>query len=135
MFTIESLGKWLFALPMAIFGFLHFGPLEFSLPYVPEWLPFPALWVYFAGVGLLLFALSVALGKWDRLAAILLALELFLFVLLTHIPNLIGGDFLGLIATFRDLSMAGAALMFAERFARDRRLPFITSQSKSHEPA
>lgn len=135
MSILESLGKWLFALPMAVFGFLHFGPIKFSLPYVPAWLPFPAFWVYFAGAGLLLFALSVVLGKWDRLAAILLAVELLLFIVLTHLPSLIGGDFLGLIATFRDLSMAGAALLFAERFTRDRRLPFATNQNIPHDQA
>ena len=134
--TIESLGKWFFALPMAVFGFLHFGPLEFSLPYVPQWLPLPAFWVYLSGVGLLLFTLSFLLGKWDRLAANLLALELFLFVLLTHLPTLINGDFLGLIATFRDLSMSGAALMFAHYAAKDRRLPFVNQKkSPSHDAA
>lgn len=122
MSKTSTLGKWLFALPMALFGFLHFGPLEFSLPYVPAWLPYPAFWVYLAGAGLLLFALAAVLGRKDRLAGYLLALELLLFVLLTHLPTLIGGDFLGLIATFRDVSMAGAALMFAEAFARDRSL-------------
>ncbi|OAV43825.1 hypothetical protein [Lewinella sp. 4G2] len=122
MNTFAKLGKWMFAAPMAVFGFLHFGPLEFSLPYVPAWLPAPALWVYVAGAGLLLFALSAVLGRKDRLAGYLLALELLLFVALTHLPTLIGGDFAGLIATFRDLSMAGAAIMFAEAFARDRSL-------------
>ncbi|MEO0733809.1 MAG: DoxX family protein, partial [Bacteroidota bacterium] len=91
---IQSFGKWLFASPMAVFGFLHFGPLEFSLPYVPFWLPFPAFWVYFAGVGLLLFAVSAVLGRKDRLAALLLALELILFILLIHVPKAMEGDFL-----------------------------------------
>lgn len=128
---IQSLGKWMFALPMLLFGILHFGPLEYSLPYIPSWLPFPAFWVYFAGVGLILFAVSFLLGRKDRLAALLLALELLLFVVLIHIPKLLEGDFLGLIATFRDTAMAGAALMFAEAFARDRSL---LGESKTVKP-
>ena len=122
MKSFATLGKWMFALPMAVFGFLHFGPLEFSLPYIPSWMPFPAFWVYFAGLGLLLFALAVVLGRKDRLAAYLLALELVLFVVLIHVPKAFTGDFLGIIATFRDLSMAGAALMFAEAFTKDKSL-------------
>ncbi len=114
----------LFTLPMAAFGILHFGPLEFSIDYVPDWLPFPAFWVYFAGVGLLAFALSVVLGKLDRLAGHALALELLLFVILIHVPKAISGDFVGVIAVFRDIAMAGAALLFSEGFARDRYLPF-----------
>ncbi len=121
---MRTLIRTLFAVPMAAFGLLHFGPLEFSLGYVPAWLPAPALWVYFAGVGLLLFALSVALGKYDRLAARCLAVELLLFVVLIHVPKALTGDFLGVIATFRDVAMVGAALMYAEAFARDRRLSF-----------
>lgn len=122
MVKLASLGKWLFALPMAVFGSLHFGPLEFSLPYVPDWLTWPAFWVYLAGAGLLLFTLSAILKRFDRLAAILLGVELLLFVILIHLPKAFSGDFLGIIATFRDIAMAGAAWMFASRFAYDRRL-------------
>ena len=125
MNRISTLGKWLFALPMAVFGFLHFGPTEFTLPYVPAWLPFPLFWVYFAGVALMLFTLAVILGRKDRLAGRLLALELLLFVMLIHLPKMFDGDFLGVIATFRDTAMAGAALLFAEGFARDRSLSFL----------
>ena len=121
---MRRLATILFTVPMAVFGLLHFGPLEFSLDYVPDWLPFPAFWVYFAGVGLLAFALSVAIGKLDRLAGYFLALEILLFVVLIHAPRAIDGDFISVIASFRDISMAGAALFFAERFARDRYLPF-----------
>ena len=124
MLRSPRLAKTLFAVPMAVFGLLHFGPLEFSLPYVPAWLPAPAFWIYLAGAGLLAFALSVALGRFDRIAARLLALELLLFVLLTHLPNALDGDFVRAIAVFRDVAMAGAALMYAEGFARDRRTGF-----------
>ncbi len=126
------LARALFAAPMAAFGFLHFGPIEFSLPYVPAWLPAPALWVYVAGIGLLLFATSVALGKYDRAAARWLAVEVLLFVILVHLPKAFSGDFLGVIASLRDTAMAGAALMYAERFARDQRplSPFSKPQAK-----
>ena len=122
----------LFTIPMAVFGFLHFGPLDFSLDYVPSWLPFPAFWVYFAGLGLLAFAISVALGKLDRLAGYLLAVELLLFVMLIHVPKAGSGDFVGLIAVFRDTAMAGGALLFAEGFARDRFLPFANNTTSVH---
>lgn len=132
---MRRLATILFTVPMAAFGFLHFGPLEFSIDYVPDWLPIPAFWVYFAGVGLLAFALSVALGKLDRLAGYALALELLLFVVLIHIPKAATGDFLGIIATLRDIGMAGGALLFAEGFARDRYLPFVSSAYAKTRPA
>jgi uncharacterized membrane protein len=122
MNKIINFGKWLFALPFLAFGFLHFGPLEFSLPYVPTWLPFPAFWVYFVGACFMLFVVSVILKKYDKLAAILLALCLFLFVILVHIPTAMSGDFKAVIGSIRDLAMCGAALMYAGAFSKDNRI-------------
>ena len=121
MNKIISFGKWLFVLPFLAFGFLHFGPLEFSLPYVPSWLPMPAFWVYFVGVCFILFPVSVMVKKYDKLAAVLLAVCLFLFVVLVHIPSAMTGDFKSVISSIRDLTMCGAALMCADAYAKDGR--------------
>jgi len=121
MNAIKNLGKWLFILPFAAFGFLHFGPLEFSLPYIPGYLPFPTFWVYFTGVCLMAFTLSAILKKLDGLAALLLGSMLLLFVFMVHIPKAIDGDFLQVIATFRDTAMAGAAFFYAATMASDFR--------------
>jgi uncharacterized membrane protein len=80
MNKITKFGKWLFIIPFAIFGFLHFGPIEFSLPYVPTWLPLPAFWIYFVGVCLFAFAISASIGKFDKLASLLLAILMLVFV-------------------------------------------------------
>jgi uncharacterized membrane protein len=122
MNNIIKLGKWFFVLPFAIFGFLHFGPLEFSLPYVPKWLPFPAFWVYFVGVCFLEFTISAIIKKYDKLAALLLALCLFLFVLLVHVPAAAAGDFKSVISAVRDITMCGAALIYAGACAKDNRV-------------
>ncbi|MEL6660207.1 MAG: DoxX family protein [Bacteroidota bacterium] len=121
MTTMNTLGKWLFVLPFAAFGFLHFGPLEFSLPYIPSFLPFPAFWVYFTGFCLMAFTLSTILKNWDGLAAVLLGVMLLLFVVLIHVPKAMQGDFLQVIATFRDTAMAGAAFIYATTMAADHR--------------
>ncbi|MGD1840297.1 MAG: DoxX family protein [Thermonemataceae bacterium] len=121
MQTLKKLGKGLFILPFAAFGFLHFGPIAFSLPYVPAWLPIPAFWVYFTGACLVAFALSAFTGKLDGLASLLLAFLLITFVATIHIPKVISGDFLGVIATFRDTCMAGAALLYFVFAAQDYR--------------
>lgn len=122
MKTLQLLGKWLFVLPFAAFGMLHFGPLEFSLPYVPGWLPAPAFWVYCIGLCLLGFAISAVLRRLDGLAALLLAVLLVVFVLTIHLPKAASGDFLGVIAAFRDLCMAGGALIYLAAMAQDLRL-------------
>lgn len=131
MNTFKNIGKWLFILPFAAFGFLHFGPLEFSLPYIPSYLPFPAFWVYFTGVCLMSFTLSAIIKKLDGLAALLLGVMLLLFVLIVHIPKAIDGDFLQVIATFRDTAMAGAAFVYLTCMASDLR--FTGLKSKNNE--
>ena len=118
---VQQIGKWLFVLPFAAFGLLHFGPLAFSLPYIPSYLPFPAFWVYLTGGCLVAFTASAILKKFDGLAALLLGIMLLLFVLMIHIPKAIEGDFLQVIATLRDTAMAGAALIYASVMASDRR--------------
>ena len=119
MIRITKIGKWFFASVFAVFGLLHFGPIEFSLPYVPSYLPFPAFWVYFSGVALVAFSVSAWIGKLDKLAALLLALMMLLFVLMIHVPGAIAGDFVHLIGVFRDSAMMGAALMYADKYAKD----------------
>lgn len=119
---IKTVGKWLFILPFLAFGFLHFGPLEFSLPYVPSWLPFKAFWVYFIGACLFAFSVSAIIGKYDKFASLLLATLLLVFVITVHIPKAATGDFVGVIAIFRDVCMAGAALVYATTISKDKRL-------------
>lgn len=121
MKTILNLGKWLFILPFAVFGFLHFGPLGFTIDYIPDYLPFKVFWIYFSGACLIAFAASAAFKKYDKLASVLLALELILFVFLIHIPKALEGDFVQFIGIFRDTAMAGAALIYAKFVAKDDR--------------
>jgi uncharacterized membrane protein YphA (DoxX/SURF4 family) len=121
MNKITKFGKWLFIIPFAIFGFLHFGPIEFSLPYVPTWLPFPAFWIYFVGVCLFAFAISASIGKFDKLASLLLAILMLVFVFTIHIPKAISGDFVGVIGATRDICLAGASILFGAFIAKDNR--------------
>jgi uncharacterized membrane protein YphA (DoxX/SURF4 family) len=121
MNKITKFSKWLFIIPFAIFGFLHFGPIEFSLPYVPTWLPFPAFWIYFVGACLFAFAISASIGKFDKLASLLLAILMLVFVFTIHIPKAISGDFVGVIGATRDICMAGASILFGAFIAKDNR--------------
>lgn len=124
MRRFSYIGKWIFASVFFIFGLMHFGPLEYSLPYVPDYFPFRPLWVYASGIGLMACSLSAWIGKLDRLAALLLALMMLTFVLLVHLPGAIQGEFVSLIGVFRDTAMMGAALMYADAYAGDDSYPW-----------
>jgi uncharacterized membrane protein YphA (DoxX/SURF4 family) len=115
-----SLGRWLFAIPFAIFGLFHFMNSGQMADAIPSYLPVPVAWVYLAGIGLLGASAAMLLGKYDKLAAILLAGELVLFVLMLHLPKVIGGDQMAMGNLLKDLALAGGALLYAQYIAKDR---------------
>jgi uncharacterized membrane protein YphA (DoxX/SURF4 family) len=89
---------------------------------VPSYLPFKVLWVYFTGIGLIAAAISMLLGKLDKLATTLLAIFLLLMVFMLHIPNAMGGGEaarLALSTLLKDISLAGGAMMYAKHYAQD----------------
>ena len=62
-------------------------------------------------------AVSILIGKMDKLAAVLLGVMLVLFVLGIHIPGVMSGDEAQMMTSMpnmlKDLSLAGAAWMYA----------------------
>ncbi len=108
-----GLGKYLFALPMAVFGVLHFINADAMAGMAPFG---GAIIVYLVGACLILFAISVFLGKYDKLAAVLLAILMIVFILLIHRTPAMGGDMGSLL---KDLAIAGGALMYAGSYAKD----------------
>lgn len=111
---IINLGKYFYALPMAIFGLLHFG----NATKMASMAPFGGeIMVYITGVALLAAAVSIFIGKMDKLAAVLLALMLIIFVLAIHLPGVMSGDEAKMAASMpnllKDVGLAGGALMYA----------------------
>ena len=115
--SITSLGKWLFIIPFAAFGIMHFLGADKMAGMVP--IPGGAIWVYITGLGMLAFALSVILGKMDKLAALLLTVLLLLMVVLIHLPSVMKGDQMAMGGLLKDIGLAGGALMYARGFAQD----------------
>lgn len=110
---MKNLGKYLYIAPIAIFGLMHFAAGEQMSGMVPGWLPFPVVWVYLTGLSLVAAAVALVINKKAKLAMTLLGVELVIFVLLIHIPTVIGGDQMAMPMVLKDLSMAGAAFFIA----------------------
>jgi uncharacterized membrane protein YphA (DoxX/SURF4 family) len=119
-----SLGRWVFALPFAIFGLLHFMNADAMANYVvPAYMPAKAIWVYLSGAGLIAATVSMLIGKYDKLATTLLGVFLLLLVLLVHTPNAMAGgegSQAAMSSLLKDLSLAGASMMYALNYAKDR---------------
>ena len=114
MNSIIGFGKYIFAIPFAVFGILHFmnagamAPMAFGISAL----------VYLTGVALIAAAVSIFIGKYDKLAAVLLALMLLILAFVVHAPN--GASQFGDV--LKNISLAGGALMYAGGFSKDKSL-------------
>jgi uncharacterized membrane protein len=112
---ILTLGPLFFALPMAVFAAQHFTEAKAVATLVPSWIPGHLFWTYFVGTALVAASASIALKKQARLAAILLAVMLILFVLLLHVPSIMTDpkNVIAWAIALRDVAFSAGALAFA----------------------
>ena len=115
-----SLGRWLFAIPFAIFGLFHFMNAEGMAGMVPDYMPAKSILVYLSGAGLIAASVSMLMGKYDKLATTLLAIFLLLMVGMMHLQGAMSNNPASMPMLLKDLSLAGAAMMYALNYAKDR---------------
>ena len=113
MDKISSIGKFMFAIPMVIFGLFHFINAKAMVGMVP--IPGGVFWIYLTGLALILSAVSIIIRKYDDLASFLLAVLLLTFVATIHLPGVLsGGEMAQMFMTnlLKDLALAGGALIY-----------------------
>jgi uncharacterized membrane protein len=122
-----KLGPFLLSLPILIYPVFHFlnGPGVATI--VPPWIPWRLFWTYFTGVTIMAAGVAILFfKKHAHLPAILLGIEIFLFVVLIHLflifhkpgdawaERLVVEGFPGeLNNCFKDLGLSGAVFIFA----------------------
>ncbi|MFY8035494.1 MAG: hypothetical protein ACOVMN_13305 [Flexibacteraceae bacterium] len=113
-----NIGKYLFPLSFLLYVGLHFGKPEVGASFIPSWIPAPLFMNYFTGVLILLYIVSSIIGKYDKLANVLMALYVLLMILIVHIPRAATyeNDMLNI---FRNLMVIGALLIYAKYVAKD----------------
>ena len=114
MKILETLGKFMYLIPLAIFGLFHFMNAEAMSGMVPSFLPAKVVWVYLTGLALIVAVVAIIIGKKAKLALQLLGLMLLLFALLLWLPGAIGGDQTATSMFLKDTALAGAAWFFAK---------------------
>jgi len=80
----------LYGLCPLVFGLSHIVYADFTSTMVPAWLPARLFLAYFTGAAHIAAGLAILSGVFARLAARMLALMCASFVLLIHIPGVIG---------------------------------------------
>jgi uncharacterized membrane protein len=102
---------------MVVFGYMHFLYPDFVATLVPNWIPGHLFWTYFAAVALIASGLGILLNIQRRLAALLLGIMLFLWVIMLHIPRAVvalpadhGNEW---ASVFEALAFSGMAFLLA----------------------
>lgn len=111
-------GPALFCITMVLYGVCHLLYTKFISVLVPAWIPGGAIfWTYFAAVALIGSGIAIAIGIKQKLAAILLGIMIFIWLLMIHIPmsvaDPLGGNANSLIGAFSALSFSGIAFVIA----------------------
>src|SRR5215470_18711809 len=108
-------GPVFYAAPLAAFGTEHFTRTKIIASLVPAWIPWHLFWAYFVGACFIAGPLSLVTRIQARLAAGLLALTFFCFVVLMDAPGWARhpGNRIFLTLALRELSFSGGALALA----------------------
>lgn len=119
MNSFLKLGKYLFAIPFAVFGISHI----FKTAKMNELIGNPPggmAGVIISGILLTLAVICIVIGKLDKLAAVGLMVVLLVFAFWTHLPKAMETGDIGDL--FKDIGLAGGAMMYASHLAKDKRV-------------
>jgi uncharacterized membrane protein len=115
---IILLGKFPFAIMVVVFGIDHFIYVNFVSSLVPIWIPGHLFWTYLAGAALIASGVGIIINIKARLAATLLGVMLFTWVVLLHIPRAIADPTgsLGneLTSVFEALAFSGISFILGQ---------------------
>ncbi len=110
-----TLGRIFVAISLVVFGVQHFMYGGFVAGLVPAWMPGRLFWAYFVGVAFFAAAAGLLIKIMARPAATMLGVMFFLFIVLLHIPRIVGNSSDGNEWTsgFVALAMCGGAWVLA----------------------
>ena len=115
MNTIIGLGKYLYAIPMLLFGANHFMKADMMAGMAPFG---GKIMIYITGIALIAAGVSIIIGKMDKLACVLLALLLLAIVFTVHVPAVMAAEdemakMAPMTGIMKDIALAGGALLGA----------------------
>jgi putative oxidoreductase len=112
MKALSVLGRFIYAIPLAVFGVFHFMNPHTTASLLKGW-PIAEGLVYIVGLALILAAVSIIINVKARMACLLLALMLLIFILALHVPGVIKGNQMAMVSLLKDSALMGAALSYA----------------------
>lgn len=109
-------GRIFYCATIILFGCNHFVyDISFM---VPSWLGMQTFWSYFGGAALIAAGTAILFKIFVKPVALLLALMLFLWFILLHVPNAIANPYAGrgnaIVSAFDALLFCGTALIISQ---------------------
>lgn len=87
--TTSYAGRFLFGVPMCVFGMQHLLYSDFIASLIPSWIPGALFWAYGTGAALIAAGCLIILRIKIRWTAILLGTMLLLWLILVHFPGIV----------------------------------------------
>lgn len=111
----KKIAKIIYAIPMLVFGIMHFIYADTMTGAVPSFIPGGVFWVYLTGVALVAVSISIFSGILTRIATLLLALMLFIFMFTIHLPGMFeeATRQASILSFLKDMGLAAGALLIA----------------------
>lgn len=113
---VIPLGRIFFCTTMILFGCNHFVYDISTL--VPKWFGIPTFWSHFGGAALIASGTAIILKIFIEPVSLLLALMLFLWFMLLHVPGAIANPYIGrgnlIVSAFDALLFCGTALVLSQ---------------------
>jgi uncharacterized membrane protein YphA (DoxX/SURF4 family) len=127
MKNLTTIGRILFALPFAVFGLNHFIMVDFFTEQFSFFIPGTSFSILLTGAGLIAASVSIIFKKYIKLACLLLALMLFIFIVAIHIPHLFdeAKKMMAMFGLLKDVALMGGALMIAGIYQKGENEPGI----------
>jgi hypothetical protein len=113
--TTVTLGRYLFALTLIVFGVQHFLYANFIATLITPWIPGHLFWAYFVGVAFFATTFALISGRQAFLASTLLGTMFLLWFFLLHLPRVMASPHNGneLTSAFIALAMCGSSFLIA----------------------
>lgn len=114
--NLSPVGRIFYCTTIILFGCNHFAyDISFM---VPKWFVFQTFWSYFGGATLIAAGTAILFKIFLKPVALLLALMLFLWFILLHVPGAVRNPYVGrgnlIVSAFDALLFCGTALILSQ---------------------
>ncbi len=113
MKILSAIGRIIYSLTFIVFGVFHFMHASSMASTLLSGWPYAEILLYISGTALILGGIAILFKFFGRLAGILLAVLLLIFILAIHLPGVQAGNQMALTSLLKDAALLGAALSYA----------------------